>query len=38
MKKIKLITDSGCDLNKEIIKKYNIGVVPLNVSIEALLL
>lgn len=34
MKKIKLITDSGCDLNKEIIKKYNIGVVPLNVSID----
>jgi len=31
MNKIKLITDSSCDLNKDIIEKYNIHVVPLNV-------
>lgn len=32
MKKIKIVTDSSCDLNKDIIEKYNIKVVPLNVS------
>ena len=32
MNKIKIVTDSSCDLNKEIIEKYNIKVVPLNVS------
>ena len=32
MNKIKIITDSSCDLNKYIIEKYDIGVVPLNVS------
>lgn len=32
MKKMKIITDSSCDLNKDIIDKYNIKVVPLNVS------
>jgi len=32
MNKIKIITDSSCDLNKEIIEKYNIKVIPLNVS------
>ena len=32
MSKIKIITDSSCDLNKDIIEKYNIGVVGLNVS------
>lgn len=32
MSKIKIITDSSCDLNKDIIEKYNIGVVSLNVS------
>ena len=32
MKKIKIVTDSSCDLNNEIIQKYNIKVVPLNVS------
>ncbi|MDY3373255.1 MAG: DegV family protein [Terrisporobacter othiniensis] len=32
MKKIKIITDSSCDLNKDIIEKYNINIVPLNVS------
>ena len=31
MNKIKLVTDSSCDLNKDIIEKYNIHVVPLNV-------
>ena len=31
MNKIKLITDSSCDLNKDIIEKYIIHVVPLNV-------
>lgn len=32
MSKIKIITDSSCDLNKDIIEKYNIGIVGLNVS------
>jgi DegV family protein with EDD domain len=32
MSKIKIITDSSCDLNKDIIEKYNIGVIGLNVS------
>ena len=32
MNKIRIITDSSCDLNKDIIEKYDIGVVPLNVS------
>ena len=32
MNKIKIISDSSCDLNKDIIEKYNIKVVPLNVS------
>ena len=31
---IKLITDNSCDLNLDIIKKYNIGIVPLNVLID----
>lgn len=32
MKNIKIITDSSCDLNKDIIEKYNIGIVGLNVA------
>lgn len=32
MRKIKIVTDSSCDLNSEIIQKYNIEIVPLNVS------
>lgn len=32
MNKIKIVTDSSCDLNKDIIEKYNIKVVPLNIS------
>ena len=32
MSKIKLIIDGGCDLSKEIIEKYNIDVIGLNVS------
>ena len=32
MKKIRIVTDSSCDLNKDIIEKYNINVVKLNVS------
>lgn len=32
MKKIKLITDSTCDLTDELLKKYNIDVVPLYVN------
>ena len=32
MNKIKLITDSSCDLNKDIAEKYNIEIVPLNVA------
>lgn len=31
MNKIKIISDSSCDLNKEITEKYNIEIVPLNV-------
>ena len=27
MNKIKIVTDSSCDLNKDIIEKYNIKVV-----------
>jgi DegV family protein with EDD domain len=34
MQKIKIITDSTCDLNKDIIEKYNIEVLPLLVRIE----
>ncbi len=34
MNKIKLITDSSCDLPKNIIQKYNISVIPLNVLFE----
>lgn len=34
MEKIKIITDSTCDLNKEVIDKYNIEVLPLLVNIE----
>lgn len=32
MNNIRIITDSSCDLTKELIDKYNITVVPLNVS------
>lgn len=32
MNKIRIITDSSCDLNKELVDKYNITIVPLNVS------
>ena len=32
MKKIRIVTDSSCDLNKEIAEKYNIEIVPLNVA------
>ena len=34
MEKIKIITDSTCDLNSEVIDKYNIEVLPLLVNIE----
>jgi DegV family protein with EDD domain len=34
MQKIKIITDSTCDLNKDIIEQYNIEVLPLLVRIE----
>ncbi|WP_291633356.1 DegV family protein [Clostridium sp.] len=34
MEKIKIITDSTCDLNKDVIDKYNIEVLPLLVNIE----
>lgn len=34
MEKIKIITDSTCDLNSEVINKYNIEVLPLLVNIE----
>lgn len=34
MQKIKIITDSTCDLNKVVIDKYNIEVLPLLVNIE----
>ena len=32
MKNIQIITDSSCDLNKDIVEKYNIEIVPLNVA------
>ena len=32
MNNIRIITDSSCDLNKDIIEKYNIEIVPLNVA------
>lgn len=32
MKNIKIVTDSSCDLNKDIIDKYNIEIVSLNVA------
>ena len=32
MDKIKLVTDGSCDLSEEVIKKFNINVVPLGVS------
>lgn len=32
MKKIRIVTDSSCDLNKDIIERYNIEIVPLNVA------
>lgn len=32
MDKIKIITDSTCDLNKEIVKKYDLEVIPLMVN------
>ena len=32
MKKIRIVTDSSCDLNKDIVEKYNIEIVPLNVA------
>lgn len=31
MKKIRIVTDSSCDLNNEIAEKYNIEIVPLNI-------
>lgn len=34
MQKIKIITDSTCDLNKEVIERYNIEVLPLLVKID----
>ena len=36
MNKIKIISDSSCDLSNDIIEKYNINVVPLNVSFGGL--
>ena len=27
MKKIRIVTDSSCDLNKDIVEKYNIEIV-----------
>ena len=32
MRKIRIVTDSSCDLNKDIAEKYNIEMVPLNVA------
>ena len=32
MRNIKIVTDSSCDLNNEIVTKYNIEIVPLNVA------
>ena len=35
MDKIKIITDSTCDLSKDIIEKLDIEVVPLTVNIDS---
>ena len=32
MRNIRIVTDSSCDLSQDIIDKYNIQVVPLNVA------
>lgn len=32
--KIKITSDSTCDLNEELIQKYNIGILPLNVVLD----
>lgn len=32
MKKIRIVTDSSCDLNNEIAEQYNIEIVPLNIA------
>ncbi|WP_079509458.1 DegV family protein [Mesobacillus jeotgali] len=34
MDKIRIVTDSTCDLNEEIIKKWGITVIPLSISID----
>ena len=32
---IKIIADSTCDLSDEVLKKYDIGVAPLTINIDA---
>lgn len=34
MKKIKIIADSTCDLSEDIIKKYDISIVPLCILLD----
>ena len=34
MRKIKILTDSTCDLNEQILEKYDIGLVPLYVTVD----
>ena len=34
MKKIKLIADSTCDLSAELIEKYDIEIIPLQVNLD----
>ena len=31
---IKIMADSTCDLSQEVIERYNIGIAPLNITIE----
>lgn len=31
---IKIMADSTCDLSQEIVERYNIGIAPLNITIE----
>ena len=34
MRKIKILTDSTCDLSQELIEKHDIGILPLYVNID----
>lgn len=34
MSKVKIVSDSSCDLSAELIEKYGIGIIPMNVTLE----